>query len=117
MVRTFSVRLERGKLAVGRVGMPVHQRQRRLRCHAGRSCFGSDSFELEAIKMSNANFHPANLYATYPSLRDRAVLVTGGASGIGASIVTEFVRQGARVAFFDVQDAAAGELIGRTGSN
>jgi NAD(P)-dependent dehydrogenase (short-subunit alcohol dehydrogenase family) len=40
------------------------------------------------------------------------VLVTGGASGIGASIVTHFVHQGARVAFLDVQDDAARELIG-----
>jgi NAD(P)-dependent dehydrogenase (short-subunit alcohol dehydrogenase family) len=50
-------------------------------------------------------------YATYPCLRNRAVLVTGGASGIGASIVTHFARQGSRVAFFDVQDEAGGQLI------
>ena len=52
-------------------------------------------------------------YATYPSLKNRAVLVTGGASGIGASIVEHFARQGARVAFFDVQDGAAEELVER----
>jgi D-xylose 1-dehydrogenase len=50
-------------------------------------------------------------YASYPSLKGRAVLVTGGATGIGASIVEHFARQGARVAFFDVQDAAAEALI------
>ena len=50
-------------------------------------------------------------YANYPSLAGRAVVVTGGASGIGASIVAHFARQGARVAFLDVQDEAAGELI------
>ena len=50
-------------------------------------------------------------FATYPSLRGRAVLVTGGATGIGASIVEQFARQGSRVAFFDVEDAAAGKLI------
>lgn len=50
-------------------------------------------------------------YATYPSLRDKAVLVTGGATGIGASIVEHFARQGARVAFFDVQDAAADSFV------
>jgi D-xylose 1-dehydrogenase len=50
-------------------------------------------------------------FATYPSLRDRVVLVTGGASGIGAEHVTQFVRQGAKVAFLDIADAAAAALI------
>ncbi|GBH26468.1 SDR family NAD(P)-dependent oxidoreductase [Burkholderia vietnamiensis] len=46
-------------------------------------------------------------YARYPSLADRAVLITGGATGIGASFVEHFARQGARVAFVDL-DAPAG---------
>jgi D-xylose 1-dehydrogenase len=50
-------------------------------------------------------------FAAYPSLRDRVVLVTGGASGIGAEEVTQFVRQGAKVAFVDVADDAASRLI------
>lgn len=50
-------------------------------------------------------------YATYPSLKDRVVLITGGASGIGESFVTQFARQGARVAFFDIQDAPAQALV------
>jgi D-xylose 1-dehydrogenase len=50
-------------------------------------------------------------FASYPSLRDRVVLVTGGASGIGAEHVTQFVRQGAKVAFLDIADAAAAALI------
>lgn len=50
-------------------------------------------------------------FATYPSLEGRSVLVTGGATGIGASIVSHFALQGARVAFFDVQDDPARELI------
>ena len=45
-------------------------------------------------------------YAIYPSLQDRVVLVTGGATGIGEELVRQFARQGARVAFFDVQDEA-----------
>ncbi len=49
-------------------------------------------------------------FATYPSLRNRAVIITGGATGIGASIVEHFSRQGARVVFFDVQDAPAQAL-------
>jgi NAD(P)-dependent dehydrogenase (short-subunit alcohol dehydrogenase family) len=51
--------------------------------------------------------------AIYPSLRDRAVLVTGGAAGIGASIVEHFCRQGARVAFLDIADGAAATLAER----
>jgi D-xylose 1-dehydrogenase len=46
-------------------------------------------------------------FATYPSLVDRSVLITGGASGIGAAFVEHFARQGARVAFLDVDDASA----------
>jgi NAD(P)-dependent dehydrogenase (short-subunit alcohol dehydrogenase family) len=49
----------------------------------------------------------SNAYATYPSLRDRVVFVTGGGSGIGASIVEHFVEQGSRVAFVDIDRAAA----------
>jgi NAD(P)-dependent dehydrogenase (short-subunit alcohol dehydrogenase family) len=39
------------------------------------------------------------------------VLVTGGATGIGESLVAHFARQGSRVAFFDVQDEAAHRLV------
>ena len=51
------------------------------------------------------------VFAVYPSLRDRVVLVTGGASGIGAEEVTQFARQGAKVAFIDVADDAAEGLV------
>ena len=50
-------------------------------------------------------------FATYPSLRGRTVLITGGASGIGASIVGHFVAQGSRVGFIDLDRDAAGTLI------
>jgi D-xylose 1-dehydrogenase len=45
--------------------------------------------------------------SSYPSLRDRVVFVTGGATGIGAAIVSAFVEQGARVAFIDVAEEAS----------
>jgi NAD(P)-dependent dehydrogenase (short-subunit alcohol dehydrogenase family) len=51
--------------------------------------------------------------AIYPSLRDRAVLVTGGATGIGASHVLHFAAQGARVALLDIQEAPARALCDR----
>ena len=50
-------------------------------------------------------------FARYPSLKDRVVLVTGGATGIGESIVRNFARQGSHVIFLDVQDLPAAELV------
>ena len=41
-------------------------------------------------------------FARYPSLRDRVVFITGGGSGIGATMVEAFVAQGASVAFVGV---------------
>ncbi len=49
--------------------------------------------------------------AVYPSLHNRVVVVTGGASGIGAAIVTAFAQQRAQVAFLDLQDEAASKLV------
>jgi D-xylose 1-dehydrogenase len=54
--------------------------------------------------------NPDSQFARYPSLEGRAVLITGGATGIGESLVTHFARQGARVAFFDIQDEPAHAL-------
>ncbi|HTS13860.1 MAG TPA: SDR family NAD(P)-dependent oxidoreductase [Candidatus Limnocylindrales bacterium] len=59
---------------------------------------------------------PGN-FATYPSLQDRVVLVSGGASGIGEAIVEAFAAQHARVAFLDIQDPAANALIERIQSS
>ena len=52
----------------------------------------------------------------YPGLADRVVLVTGGASGIGAAFVRAFAGQGARVAFLDI-DTQAGEALVREVAN
>jgi NAD(P)-dependent dehydrogenase (short-subunit alcohol dehydrogenase family) len=53
----------------------------------------------------------ATVFARYPSLRDRVVLITGGASGIGAAMVEQFAMQGARVAFLDIDQTSAAGLI------
>ncbi len=49
-------------------------------------------------------------FTKYESLRDRVVLVTGGASGIGEEFVKAFADNGARVAFFDLNDEAGQAL-------
>jgi len=53
-------------------------------------------------------------FAIYPSLKNEAVIVTGGASGIGASIVEHFAEQGARVGFLDFDDKAGRALAEKT---
>jgi D-xylose 1-dehydrogenase len=52
-------------------------------------------------------------FASYPSLKDRAVFVSGGGSGIGASIVEHFAEQGAKVGFVDIDEAASKALGAR----
>ncbi|MCP4873720.1 MAG: SDR family oxidoreductase [Proteobacteria bacterium] len=52
---------------------------------------------------------------SYPSLRDKVVLVTGGGAGIGAAIVEAFVHQGARVAFFDRAVEPSAAVVRRLG--
>ena len=51
-------------------------------------------------------------FGIYPSLKGRAVYITGGASGIGAELVREFAAQGCRVGFVDL-DAGAGAALAR----
>jgi NAD(P)-dependent dehydrogenase (short-subunit alcohol dehydrogenase family) len=56
------------------------------------------------------------MMASYPGLAGRTVIVTGGATGIGAAIVRGFSRNGARVAFLDIQEAPAQALAAETGA-
>jgi NAD(P)-dependent dehydrogenase (short-subunit alcohol dehydrogenase family) len=49
---------------------------------------------------------------TYAGLAGRVVLITGGASGIGAAFVRAFAAQQCRVAFLDI-DIVAGEALVR----
>ncbi len=58
-----------------------------------------------------------NRFALYPSLKDKAVFISGGATGIGAAFVAHFAEQGARVGFIDLLDqeaqALASEIAGK----
>src|SRR4030081_1878836 len=53
--------------------------------------------------------HP--MAAIYPDLEGKSVLITGGASGIGASIVRAFARQKAKVGFLDIAREPASRLV------
>ncbi len=59
----------------------------------------------------------SSVFAVYPSLRERSVLVTGGATGIGASIVEHFCSQGARVSFIDELEDTANQLVSRVANS
>jgi NAD(P)-dependent dehydrogenase (short-subunit alcohol dehydrogenase family) len=52
-------------------------------------------------------------YASYPSLVDRTVFITGGADGIGASLVEQFALQGSRVGFADINADKASATVAR----
>ncbi|WP_417310722.1 SDR family NAD(P)-dependent oxidoreductase [Devosia sp.] len=49
-------------------------------------------------------------FASYPSLKDMPVVISGGASGIGEGIVRAFAAQGSKVGFVDIADEAGQEL-------
>lgn len=52
-----------------------------------------------------------NISASFPELAGAGVLITGGASGIGAALVEGFCAQGARVAILDKDETAAEALL------
>ena len=54
-------------------------------------------------------------FAVYPSLKDRVVFITGGASGIGADMVRCFAEQGSKVGFVDIDEAASKALVADVG--
>jgi D-xylose 1-dehydrogenase len=52
-------------------------------------------------------------FTKFAGLDGALVLVTGGATGIGAAIVENFVGQGSRVVFLDINTQAGKDLIAR----
>src|SRR3984957_13484903 len=54
-------------------------------------------------------------FTRYSSLEGRTVIITGGASGIGAAFVRAFAENGARVAFLDLQEDAGAALAAELG--
>jgi NAD(P)-dependent dehydrogenase (short-subunit alcohol dehydrogenase family) len=57
----------------------------------------------------------ASGFTRYPSLAGRTVVVTGGATGIGAAFVRGFAANRARVAFLDIQTDAGTALAEEIG--
>ena len=51
--------------------------------------------------------------ASYPSLKDKVVLITGGASGIGETIVENFLQQGSKVVFLDKEKDLGLRLVSK----
>lgn len=54
-----------------------------------------------------------DMRAIYPSLANKRVVITGGASGIGAGLVEAFVAQVSRVALLDIADSEGAALVAR----
>ena len=63
--------------------------------------------------MAEGILRPVAQGAIYPSLVGKKVIVSGGGSGIGEGIVEGFVRQGAAVAFVDIEATSSEALVAR----
>jgi D-xylose 1-dehydrogenase len=55
--------------------------------------------------------------ATYGDLKDKAIVITGAANGIGEAMARAFLGQGSRVFFCDVDERAGKDLAKELGSN
>ena len=68
------------------------------------------SAATEGSPIHDHTIDDSDAHATYPSLKDKVVLISGGARGIGASMVAHFAMQGAKIAFCDM-DTSRAELV------
>ncbi len=57
----------------------------------------------------------SELFAHYPSLEGRHIFITGGATGIGASLVRHFHQQYAIVSFLDIAKEHGEQLVAELG--
>ena len=53
----------------------------------------------------------------YFDLENKVIFITGGGSGIGASIVEHFCEQGCKVFFIDINDSESQKVIDKCKSN
>jgi NAD(P)-dependent dehydrogenase (short-subunit alcohol dehydrogenase family) len=74
-----------------------------------KSCAKNKPSHLQEDKVTIAE----RRYAEYPSLTDRVLVVTGGASGIGASIVSRLCALGAKVGFIDIDEETGRNLASK----
>ncbi|KAF5017087.1 hypothetical protein F66182_11034 [Fusarium sp. NRRL 66182] len=72
----------------------------------------SKEYFLLLSQVATITSNMASTHAIYPSLRDKTVLITGGAEGIGASTVELFALQGCKVIFLDISASSAQQIIG-----
>ncbi len=56
-------------------------------------------------------------FAIYPSLAGKSVLISGGASGIGAELVKAFTAQKSKVGFVDLDETASARLVEEIGGD
>ena len=47
----------------------------------------------------------------YPSLKNKVVLISGGSTGIGYTIVKKFLEQGSKFAFLDIDEDGANKVV------
>lgn len=50
-------------------------------------------------------------FAIYPSLKNKTVIISGGASGIGADMVRAFAKQGSKVGFLDFDEETSAQRV------
>jgi NAD(P)-dependent dehydrogenase (short-subunit alcohol dehydrogenase family) len=86
---------------------PASLRESFSPCPAERSTGGHDTVAVMSIPV------PGDPGPSFPDLRGRRVVITGGASGIGFATAERFVREGSEVVVLDRDERGIAELPGR----